>query len=334
MTWIRAAAARAVLAAATTRGLDTEAVLRAAGAPALPSDPWATVPLTMHFALMETCMRLLDDPGFVIDLADHVPVEAYDVMGFAMRSAPNLASAVEVGQRYQPLYTSSSVFDVERVAGLIHIWMRPSGPLPLAARIATESAVTQWLAISRKLSGVGIVPEYVSFRHPAPRSTVRHVAFYGVTPVWDAPLAAMKLKAADAELPVQQADPSLHRFLLRAAEAALAEHRPPITLVDQTRRVVAELLPSGKLDIDNAAARLGSTSRTLRRRLAEHGTTFQRLCDDVRESLARQYLAERSLPIPEIAFLLDFADERAFRRSFQRWTGSSPAQFRNALPSG
>lgn len=331
MTWIRAAAARAVLAAARSRGLEPTQVLATAGVKLLPSDPSASVPLTVHFALMETCTRLLKDPGFVIDLADHVPVEAYDVMGFAMRSAPDLATAVEVGRRYQPLYTCSSVFDVERASGLLHIWMRPSGPLPLAARLATESAVTQWLAIARKLCGVAIVPEQVSFRHAAPRSTARHVAFYGVTPVWEAPLAAMKLKSADAELPVQQADPTLHAFLLRAAEAALAEHRPPVTLVDQTRRVVAELLPSGKLDIDHAAARLGLASRTLRRRLGEHETTFQRLCDEVRESLARQYLAERSLPIAEVAFLLDFADERAFRRSFQRWTGSSPAQFRNAL---
>lgn len=332
MTWIRAAAARSVLAAARTRGLDETTVLSAAGTPALPSDPWATVPLTVHFALMETCTRLLRDPGFVIDLADHVPVEAYDVMGFAMRSAPSLAAAVEVGQRYQRLYTSSSVFEVERVGGLLHIWMRPSGPLPLAARIATESAVTQWLAIARKLCGQAIVPEHVSFRHAAPRSTARHTAFYGIAPVWNAPLASMKLKVADADLPVRQADPTLHAFLLRAADAALAQHDPLHTLVDQTRKVVAELLPSGKLDLDNAAARLGLAGRTLRRRLAEHETSFQALCDDVRESLARQYLAERSLPIAEIAFLLDFADERAFRRAFQRWTGSSPASFRSALP--
>ena len=69
----------------------------------------------------------------------------------------------------------------------------------------------------------------------------------------------------------------------------------------------------------------GFTGGHLARTLARRG-------DDVRESLARQYLAERSLPIAEIAFLLDFADERAFRRAFQRWTGSSPASFRSALP--
>ena len=323
---------RAVLAAAKSRGLDPARLAARAGASEVPSDPWATVPLAMHFAVMESAVRELDDPGFVIDIAEHVPVEAYDVMGFAARSAPSLAAAVEVARRYQPLYTASSVFEVKRDASGLALWMRPSGPLPLAARLATESAVSQWLSIARSLAGVPVAPVYVGFRHTAPRSTARHRAYYGVAPEWNVPLATMRFSAADADLPVQQADASLHAFLLRAADAALAEHRPPDSLLDQARRAAAELLPSGKLDVDTMAARLGLAGRTLRRRLSEQGTSFQKVRDEVCESLARKYLAERSLPIGEIAFLLDFADERAFRRSFQRWTGVSPAQFRSELP--
>ncbi|MBL9022940.1 MAG: AraC family transcriptional regulator [Myxococcales bacterium] len=330
MTWIRAAATRAIVAAARSRGVEPAALLRSAKVGELPDDAWSTVPLTLHFAVLETGVRLLDDPGFIVDVARHVPVETYDVMGFAMRSAPDLAGAVEVARRYQPLYTSSSTFDVDRSRSGLRVWLRPSGPLPLAARCATESAVAQMVEIARQLAGRALSPLRVAFRHPAPKKTRAHEAFFGAPIEWEAPLAEIVFDAEAAGTRVVSADPRLHAFLVKTAEAALAEHRPPATLVDQARRVAAELLPSGKLSIESMAARLGTTDRTLRRRLAEQGTSFLEIRDAVRLDLAKQYLAERSLPLGEVAFLLDFADERAFRRSFQRWTGESPARYRAA----
>jgi AraC-like DNA-binding protein len=252
-------------------------------------------------------------------------------MGFAMRSAPDLASAVEVARRYQPLYTTSSTFEVERSNEGFRVWLRPSGPLPLAARCATESAVAQIVEVARQLAGTSVVPTRVAFRHAPPEKTRAHEAFFGVGITWEAPLAEVAFDARVATLPVVGADPGLHAFLVRTAEAALAEHRPPDSLVDQARRVAAELLPSGKLSLESMAKRMGTTARTLRRRLAEHETSFLELRDAVRLELAKQYLAERSLPLAEIAFLLDFADERALRRSFQRWTGVSPARYRASL---
>lgn len=328
MTWIRAAATRAIVAAARSRGVEPAALLRRAKVTELPDDAWSTVPLTLHFAVLEAGVRLLDDPGFVVDVARHVPVETYDVMGFAMRSAPDLAGAVEVAQRYQPLYTSSSTFEVERTTGGFRVWLRPSGPLPLAARCATESAVAQFVEVARQLAGRAVNPLRVAFRHPPPAKTRAHEAFFAAPIQWEAPLAEITFDAAVSGLPVVSAEPRLHAFLVKTAEAALAAHRSPVTLVDQARRVAAELLPSGKLSIESMAARLGMTGRTLRRRLVEQGTSFLEVRDAVRLDLAKQYLSEKSLPLAEIAFLLDFADERAFRRSFQRWTGTSPARYR------
>ena len=317
-----------MLAAARARGLDEAAVLEAAKVVEVPEDSWSTVPITAHFGVIETCIRRLDDPGFVIDIAEHVPVETYDVMGFAMRSAPDLGSAVEVARRYQPLYTSSSVFEVERRDDELTMWFQPTGPLPLAARCATESAVAQWMFVARQLSGAWLVPGYVGFRHRAPRRTERHRKFFGVDIEWGAERASVRYRNGQASLPVRGADGELHAFLLRAAESALSEHRAPHSFIEHARRLASELLPSGKLDLERLAGRLGMTGRTMRRRLVENGTSFSKLRDEIRYDLARRYLGERSLPVQEIAFLLDFADERAFRRSFHRWTGATPAQFR------
>jgi AraC-like DNA-binding protein len=57
-------------------------------------------------------------------------------------------------------------------------------------------------------------------------------------------------------------------------------------------------------------------------------TSFQSILDDVRSTRARHLLSPGDAPIAEIAFALDFGDAGVFTRSFRRWTGSSPSDWR------
>jgi len=66
------------------------------------------------------------------------------------------------------------------------------------------------------------------------------------------------------------------------------------------------------------------SARTLQRRLAEQGTTFQEVVDEVRRELARKYLQDRALGVTEVAYLLGFSELSAFDRAHRRWTGKAP----------
>ncbi|MEM6929584.1 MAG: helix-turn-helix transcriptional regulator, partial [Myxococcota bacterium] len=78
------------------------------------------------------------------------------------------------------------------------------------------------------------------------------------------------------------------------------------------------------------AKELGLGVRTLQRRIAEHGTTLRALVERVREANAVAFLDNPALSIDEVAILLGYTHERAFRRAFERWQGQSPAAFRRA----
>jgi AraC-like DNA-binding protein len=69
------------------------------------------------------------------------------------------------------------------------------------------------------------------------------------------------------------------------------------------------------------AAMLNVSARTYRRRLAEEGTSFQALLDEVRAEHATRHLREGRLPIASIAYQLGFNDPSNFRRAYRRWTG-------------
>jgi AraC-like DNA-binding protein len=81
-------------------------------------------------------------------------------------------------------------------------------------------------------------------------------------------------------------------------------------------------------DIDYVAQKLHMTSRTLRRRLAAEGSSYQQILADVRYALAREYLATSSLPLEEIASMLGYSSPGNFTYAFKRWHGSPPRQYR------
>jgi AraC-like DNA-binding protein len=84
------------------------------------------------------------------------------------------------------------------------------------------------------------------------------------------------------------------------------------------------------------ASKLHMSESTLQRRLGNEGWRYQHLLDQVRFRLAREYLAGTSLAVSEIADLLGFSDATNFRRSFKRWSQTTPSQFRTdnlAVPS-
>jgi AraC-like DNA-binding protein len=79
------------------------------------------------------------------------------------------------------------------------------------------------------------------------------------------------------------------------------------------------------------ARRLGLSSRTLQRRLAGEGASFQEVLRETRTALGGHYLAKTTLPIAEVAFLLGFDEPNSFYRAWRAWTGVTPDSVRQPM---
>ncbi len=127
------------------------------------------------------------------------------------------------------------------------------------------------------------------------------------------------------KFPIVSADPYLNQVLIKCCERALAGRKArPDVLRASVENEIAVLLPHGQARIDVVAQKLGTSARSLRRRLSAEGVTFERLREDLRFALAKRYLAERGLPISRIAWLLGYREVSAFSHAFRRWTGRTP----------
>ena len=82
------------------------------------------------------------------------------------------------------------------------------------------------------------------------------------------------------------------------------------------------------MSIGIVARRLAMSPRTLQRRLSEEGTSFEILREEMRKQTAEIFLADRTLSVGEVAFLLGFSEPGAFHRAFKRWHNTTPDAFR------
>jgi AraC-like DNA-binding protein len=112
-------------------------------------------------------------------------------------------------------------------------------------------------------------------------------------------------------------------------EAAKARNTPKGTLRASVENEVQKLLPNGKAKRQIVAKGLGMSERTLSRKLTEERTTYDEIVDQLRRSLALQYIRDRGFSLAEIAWLLGYEGSTSFNHAFMRWTGRPPSAARS-----
>ena len=130
------------------------------------------------------------------------------------------------------------------------------------------------------------------------------------------------------QLPLRRRDPILRKFLESQADAILATMPARSGVAVDVRHALAPRIASGPIRMSVIARQLGMSERTLHRRLAEDGITYQELLEEVRRAAAGRYLDESALAIGEIAYLLGYSEPSAFHRAFKRWYATTPEAFR------
>lgn len=130
--------------------------------------------------------------------------------------------------------------------------------------------------------------------------------------------------------PMPLRDPALKAILDRQAQALL-ETLPDTDPMDAAlRSALPRFLTEGEARLEVIAAALHRSPRTLQRRLAERGLTWQQFLDQARARLALDYLADAGLSLSDVALLLGFSEQSAFTRAFKRWYQRTPGAFRRA----
>lgn len=164
---------------------------------------------------------------------------------------------------------------------------------------------------------------WLARRPPADRRPYRQ--WFGVDPRFDTETSALLFPAEALDLPVasgnRETRQQIERLLSRRA-ATDAE------FVLFCRRAIVTALVQQNFSVATVAGLLKLHRRTLNRRLAALGTSVLDELTDIRFALARELLADTSLPMAEIASALGYSETAPFSRTFRSWAGRSPSEWR------
>jgi len=170
------------------------------------------------------------------------------------------------------------------------------------------------------------VRAFLVLRDLAAVEAVLRELFLGALPTtFDAAAGRLTFPASYLQAELPRANPAA-RALAEAVCADLATRRRDGSgLAQQVRILLAQRLAFDP-SLGGVASALAVAERTLRRRLAADGTTFQRLLDEVRISVAGQLLATGSLSVTQVAHRLGYAEAASFIHAHRRWHGVTPTQ--------
>lgn len=317
---------------AASVGLEREAALERAGLTEEDlRDPDALVPYESLVAIWDELTQRYPEAPLGARYAAMWSFEGLGIVGYVLRNAATGHDAIRSCLRFSRLVDPFLRFDVTR-RGDEHIVALDHEPRVVAMSEPLEMLVLATVKMARSLYAVPPLPRAVCFRHRCRHSPEVYAPIVGdgVPVRFGERFDGIVFPSALLDLPIANADPRVATYLLRHAETLLAETQAPsdVPIELRVRRAIDGALPSGKVDAATIAKQLGTSVRSLQRDLGGRRTTFSRLLDEARQARSLALLAKPELTVAEVAFLLGYAESRVFHRSFRRWTGKTPTEWR------
>jgi AraC-like DNA-binding protein len=315
----------------TELGVPLDAVLRKAALPAaLLHQDRILVTTEELFAFWTAVTEMGRDPLIGLALGGEDRLERYDPIAIAALSASSFRDAVERVARYKQLTCPEEIRIVPRGAecAIEFHWLLAQETAPA---VLTDLCFAWMLTLGRRGTGHAVMPRQVEFnRTPAHRERLE--AHFGCRVRFKASGNALVFAAADLDRAFVTRNPDLLGMLAPQLDAELARQQFH-GVRDEVKSTVKRLLAGRRPDLREVARALGASARTLQRRLAEAGATYQELLEEARRDLARHYLLHSSLDLSETAYLLGYEDASSFFRAFHDWEGITPGRWRESRKS-
>lgn len=278
-------------------------------------------------AYFAKALELIADPAFALRSAECWHPSNLGALGFAWLSSATLQEGLDRLVRYSQVLgqkASLQCIKTPKSTRLIHLNHRTDSAI---TDTITDFSLALIVDMCRKNAGVGFHPNKVSLCRSKPLDATPYTNYFGCEVVFDAKENSFEIdrKTADAPLPTSNLELAATLDSILSKQLASLDK---INTVARCKHYFLMELTSGEPTEQALAKALGMSLRSLQRKLADDGTSYSRLFDEVRHELAQSYLSRSHRSVNEITFLLGFSEQSAFTRAFKRWHGKSPSDYR------
>lgn len=282
------------------------------------AEPAIRVPLRVCEAIVARAYALTGEPSLAFIAGAHMKLSSHGFLGFAAMTASTIREALELATRYASTRTGAIGLALYVESGTASIVIEERADLGTLREFIVIALMFGLMQLGRSLTGVPLDgAAELAFAEPA----YARALGLGARLRFAQPAHRLVFASPILDLPLTSADAAAKRLAAAQCERELAA-------LDAGFLGVVRGAIRDAVGITGVAKRLHLSSRTLKRRLADHGTTFSAIRDEDRRQRALLLLADRSLSIGEVATQLGYTELPNFTRAFRRWTGETPAEYR------
>lgn len=323
--WINAGTLLAQVQALQDLGLFSDELRAALGD--IPTDPLEKIPVEKYLKMWQIARHQYGKPGLPTALAMAVPFGAFGILDYLTASAETVAGALESLALHSRIATQDTGFEISESEGMHWISVQAQNHVPPEAQEFTLAMLVTRL---RLLCGKPLCLQAVLLPGVQPQDNTLHEQLYGKNCRYQSRVAALAIDAKDLQESVVKADPYMHEMLKDIAARLMLGNDVSTNLELALKARLRDLLCQGGVTSHSMARLLGTSERTLQRRLAEAGKTFSQLVEDFQHEEALRLLSNSKASLAQIGLSLGYSEQTSFTRAFKRWTGITPSAWRKA----
>lgn len=307
-------------------GIAPHEVVRKAGLPlTIINEP--VVNTIQYFSIWQAYSDLIDDTAKgIIKLATGFETVHYPPTVLAAYHARDYRDALTRMARYKQMCPPENLLITEENEHCtIELkWLYTEQPVP---PILIGITLAFLLELGRRGTGQPLTARSVEFSH-AMGDVESLEDYFGCRIQIGGNCNKLTLHRSDLESPFVSYNEELLEILTPVLDQSLDEQQRSNSITEMVKWILKRSLTGGRPDIQTVASELGMSNRTLQRRLTDEETSFKHLLTQVRHEQAREYLADPSLEISEVAFLIGYEDQNSFYRAFRLWEDDTPSNWR------
>ena len=270
------------------------------------------------------------DEALMIKLGQRLDITFFGSFGFALMSCSDSAAVIKLINRYQLLLGSGINFNILSDSHNSNYTVRVSINIlnNLQKRLITELIISQSIYLIKVITNHANLNCKVTFQHEGVNNKELYESILKCDVEFNQLHNNLILPDLNKEK-IISANSAVHIIYQEQCEELLRDLNKIENFSAAARRI---LLQAGDdfSDIKEVAFKLYISESTLRRRLKEESTSYRKICDEVRNMLAKKYLSTTNLTVSDIATLLNYTEAASFRRAFVRWNKLTPNDYRHS----
>jgi AraC-like DNA-binding protein len=291
------------------------------------------VPLRQFVALAEGAAKRLDRPFLGLELGGQFVLSDLGPFYALFILARDLQSALMQLTRFQSAWQTNTLFELVAGPAASACYYGIQDPSIWPRLQDAEFAIASLTTFVRELTHKRWRPLAVEFEHDVTDRVDTLTRFFGAPVHGNCAANQLILDNADLRNPVrwrleaEEPDvvPILERHLMELLQED--EEVAPDSVTGRVNYLIARKLARADLGIETVAAEMKMAVRTLRRHLAEEGTTFREILQAHRRTAIEAVLSANGARLADLASRMNYSDSAVLSRAFKSWTGLSPSAY-------